>query len=578
MRYGRDGGQYAEPLCNFTAQVIADVAHDDGEDVTRQFTIAGRLEDGRGLPTVQVDAPKFNAMGWVNDVWGIQAVVRAGWRTRDQLREAIQLRSAGAESRWVYTHTGWREIDGRWAYLHAGGALGVEGVTVELDRELANYRLPSVPQDVGDAVRASLRFLEIAPLAVTVPLWAAVHLAPLTELIYPAFVIWLYGVTGTLKSTMAALALSHYGTFTDKDLFLWTDTANRLEKTCFLAKDAMLVIDDFAPVSDPYKAREMERNAARIVRNVGNRGGRGRLASDLSLRTIYRPRGLVVSTGEQVPDGQSITARMYTIEMSPGDVDLQRLTAAQAEAQRYPHALGGYLSWLAGQWHHLQETVPQARVEQRRRLLAEMTGSHLRIPDVLATLYLGFDLGLTHAVKVGALTESEAETWRERGWEALKAGAEAQAQRVERERPTVRFLEVLGDLLAQGRARLEARDGEARIGGEAVGSELLGWYDEDCVYLLAGAAYNRASRFLRDEGGHFPVKERTLRRHLDEEGYLLREGGGRYTDVVWIPSRQKSERVLRLDRARVQPFILEVSSTDTGKYTEDDRDAASIPF
>jgi len=574
VRFGRDGDRYSEPLCNFVAEVVEDVAHDDGEEVIRQFTVSGRLADGRPLPTVRVDAARFTAMGWVNDVWGVQAVVRAGWRTKDQLREAIQLRSDEAVSRHVYTHTGWREVEGRRVYLSAGGALGLEGVAVELDRELDRYRLPHHPRGAREAVQASLRFLEIAPDTITVPLWAAVYLAPLTEIVYPAFTIWLYGVTGTLKSTTAALALSHYGAFTDRDLFLWTDTANRLEKTCFLAKDALLVIDDFAPASDPYKAREMERNAARIVRNVGNRGGRGRLTSDLRLRTIYRPRGLVVSTGEQIPDGQSVMARTFTVEMRPGDVDLDRLTAAQAEAGRYPHALAGYLLWIADQWDRLAETLPQARLDLRTRLLTK-TG-HLRIPDTLATLYLGLDLGLAYAVEVGALTETEAGSWRERGWSALCIGAEAQARRVERERPTVRFLEVLAELLAQGRVRLEARDGEGIIGGDAVGAELLGWYDDDYLYLLPGVSYNRVARFLRDEGAHFPVKERTLRKHLVEEGYLAREGD-RYTDVLRVG--EKTYRVLRLYRAKVESFIgLSLSKTGNTGNIGNIGNTGEVPF
>ena len=551
MRYAKNGGQYAEPLCNFTAEVVEDVARDNGEEVTRQFTVAGRLENGTQLPRARVDANKFTAMGWVNDAWGVQAVQRAGWRTKDQLREAIQLRSSEARTRHIYTHTGWREIDGKHVYLNAGGALGAEGVSVELDHELERYRLPDQPQDVKAAVEASLRFLEIAPLTITVPLWAAAYLAPLTEIVYPAFTIWLYGVTGTLKSTVAALALSHYGSFTDKNLFQWTDTANRLEKTCFLAKDAPIVIDDFAPTSDPYKAREMEGNAARIVRNVGNHGGRGRLTRDLALRVTYRPRGLVISTGEQVPDGQSVTARMYTVEVHPDDVNTARLTAAQGEAARYPHALAGYLLWLAGQWKDLARTLPQTRRDLRQRLLTEMQGQHLRIPDALATLYLGLDLGLAYAVEVEALSEAEAETWRERGWEALKTGAEAQASSVERERPSVRFFEVLADLLSQGKVRLEARQDGASIGG-GLDSEMLGWYDSEFVYLLPKAAYNRVSRFLRDEGARFPVKERTLRKYLTDEGYLVREGV-HYTSVMRIG--KKTRRVLKLRRAKAENLV-----------------------
>jgi len=566
--FSRTGEQYTRPLCNFTAEVVEDVAHDDGENVITQFTIAGRMEDGRPLPQIRVDASRFMGMGWVNELWGVQAVVRAGLSTRDQLREAIQLRSLQAKGRHAYTHTGWREIGGRRVYLHAGGAVGLDGVAVELDREVERYRLPSQPEDVTEAVRASLRFLEVAPDTITVPLWAAVHLAPLAEIVYPDFVTWLYGVTGTLKSTLAALALCHYGQFTARNLLAtWGDTANRLEKICFLAKDVPLVIDDFAPQSDPYRAREMEQVATRMVRSVGNRTGRRRLTSDLSLRTAYLPRGLVISTGEQVPDGQSITARMYTVELRPGDVALGRLSAAQAEAGRYPHALVGYLSWIAGQWDHLAEELPRVQLAQRARLLGEMAGQHLRIPDVLATLYLGLDVGLTHAVEVGALTEAQAQGWRERGWEALKAGAEAQARRIEQERPTLRFLEVLGNLLAQGRVRLKRARSEQSMGG----GEDIGWYDDDYIYLLT-ASYNVVARFLRDEGAHFPVKERALHKALVEEGYLVRSSEDRFTDRYWDGERHY--RVLRLLRAKVGEQVDALARTESEPTGQEE----GIPF
>jgi hypothetical protein len=556
VRYGRDGERYAEPLCNFAAEVTEEVARDDGEDVVRQFTVSGTLESGEPLPAAQVDAARFMGMGWINDAWGIQAVVRAGWRARDQLREAIQLRSIGAQRRHVYTHTGWREIGGRRVFLHAGGALGADEAIVDLDREMARYCLPARPRDVKGAMQASLRFLDTAPLTTTIPLFAAAYLAPLTEIVPLDSMLWLYGGTGTLKSTQAALVLCHYGQFTTRSLPAnWASSAYSLEMLCFHAKDVLLVIDDFAPQSDPVKARQIEGNAHYIARNIGDHSGRGRLSSDLSQRTVHRPRGLVVSTGEQLLGGESITARLYTIEVHRGDVNLEKLTSSQAEANRYSHAMAGYLSWIAGQWDHLVEHLPQKRLDLQADLLKEMAGSHLRIPDVLAALYVGLDLALTYAVEVDALTKIEAQEWREDGWEALKAVAKAQARRVELERPTVCFFEVLRDLLAQGKIRLEVRDGIGQVGGEESGAELLGWYDDDYVYLLPEAPYNRIARFLRDEGLHFPVKVGTLRKQLFEEGFLMRGADDRYTDVVWLPQRSRSERVVRLRRESVEPFI-----------------------
>jgi len=558
VRYA-GGESYTEPLCNFTAQVIEDVARDNGTGApVRALTIAGSLGDGSPLPAGAVEVGKFAALNWVNELWGVRAIIRAGRDTKDRLREAIQLHSNQVTTyRHIYTHTGWREIDGRRVYLTGNGAVGGDGVTVELERELGRYRLPTAPatrETLAEAMRASLRFLEIAPLEITAPLWAAAYLAPLAEIVYPGFVLWLYGKTGTLKSTLAALALCHYGEFDDKALFSWGDTGNRLEVNTFLLKDCLAVIDDFAPQSDPFRARQMEGNAAQIVRNVGNQTGRARMTRNLTMAPTYPPRGLVVSTGEQILSTESISARIYTLEMHPGDVDLERLTAAQQEAGHYPQAMAGYLAFLAGQWEDLSDGAPaylralsdQARVDLNER--------HLRLPEALARLFLGFTQGVEFAVSVGALTKAEAESLKARAWEALKKGSEAQAERVEKERPTLKFLEVLLGLLTQGKARLERRDGlPSHIGGGAAGEELLGWYDAEYLYLLGGPTYNRVARYMRDEGAFFPVKEATLRKYLLEERVLLPAEDGHNADVIRIGGETK--RALCLSRARVIELV-----------------------
>ena len=61
------------------------------------------------------------------------------------------------------------------------------------------------------------------------------------------------------------------------------------------------------------------------------------------------PRGLIVSTGEDLPTGQSLRARMLIMAVAPGDVDRDKLGACQSDAAAgcYAQALAGYLRWLA---------------------------------------------------------------------------------------------------------------------------------------------------------------------------------------------------------------------------------------
>jgi hypothetical protein len=139
-KHTRDGN-ITEPLANFAARITEDLALDDGEVTTRAFQIEGSLAGGIPLPSVRVPASRFNAMGWVTEHWGARAVIRAGMSSRDYLREAIQRLSPDVQHRKVFTHTGWREIEGEWAFLTANGA-------VERDDSGGRPRTRSLPAAV----------------------------------------------------------------------------------------------------------------------------------------------------------------------------------------------------------------------------------------------------------------------------------------------------------------------------------------------------------------------------------------------------------------------------------------------
>jgi hypothetical protein len=343
-RQSTKDGEVIDPLCNFAAQVTEEVVLDDGAETVRAFVVEGRLASGPRLPAVRVPAARFAGMSWVTEQWGLKAVVRAGMNKRDALREAIQLLSPTARNRHIFTHTGWREIDGQWIYLTAGGALGGDDYEVDLGPELARYSLPTTAVDPVEAMQTSLRLLRVAPLTITLPLYAAIFRAPLMSALPADASLWLEGTTGSLKSTLAALALAHYGPFDRLHLpGAWASTANQLERRAFLLKDTVFVIDDYAPGA--HDARELDQKAARLLRTAGNGAGRGRLRADLTERPAYPPRGFIISMGEQHPSGQSILARALVIEVNQSLIDMPALTMLQEQAAcrtRWPGTCPGW--------------------------------------------------------------------------------------------------------------------------------------------------------------------------------------------------------------------------------------------
>ncbi len=534
-------GPVVEALCNFTATVAEEVLLDDGVETTRAFMIEGHLDTGEPLPAVRIPAPRFGGMTWVVEHWGLRAVVRAGQTTRDYLREAIQRLSPAARERRVFTHTGWREIGGQWLYLTAAGGVGHENIEVDLGQELARYRFPVKSEDAAGAMRASLATLRLAPLRFTVLPWAAVYRAPLAAALPVDHTVWLEGPTGSLKSTLAALYLCHYGAFDRLHLpGTWSSTANQLEHRAFVLKDAVFVVDDYAPRA--LDARELETKAARLIRSQGNLAGRGRLRADLSERPAFPPRGLILSTGEQHPPGQSLLARLLVVEMDRAVVDLAALTRAQREAARLPHALAGYVAWLAPQMPGLPALLRETFEGAKGR--AAGPGEHLRVPEGLAHLWLGLHCALIYAEEIGACSRAEADELRDAGWSALLEVGRAQGALVEEERPTRRFLYVLLTLVTQRRVLLLPANEEK----PDTASEFLGWFDEEHLFLLPEAAFKAVSRFCQEAGEAFPVREDRLRADLAKEGISVC-ASGRYTATVTVGGRKRRVLQLRLEAA-----------------------------
>jgi Toprim domain len=553
-------GSVAVPLCNFTAQIVAEEVLDDGAERRTILAIEGALPDGRRLPCARVPAERFHGMSWVTEAWGTAPVIFAGQGTKDHLRTAIQMLRGSAPRHTVYGHLGWRRIGDRWAFLHSGGAIGAAGAldAIEVDTGTDGflpYELPALPaaSEIADAVRASLSLLDLGPDAIIAPLLGAVYRAPLGEPSPIDFALHLAGPTGAFKTELAALAQAHFGAaFNGRRLpASWADTANMLEKKAFLAKDTVLVVDDFAPTGTTADIQRLHREADRLFRAAGNRSGRARMRADGGSRPTYYPRGLIISTGEDIPSGQSLRARLLVLELTPGGIPADALSAAQADAAKglFAAAMAGYLRWLAPQIDQLHETLP-GRQRTLRDVLVQ-GDQHRRTPDVAASLIVGWETFLRFAEDAGAVNRADAAGLLTRARAALTDSAEGQLTHQASEEPATRFLALLSAAISSGRAHVVdadtgARPEDAGCWGWQVNidagncerevwhphGERLGWIRADDVWLEPETAFAVAQKLARDQGTSIIVKQRTLWKRLAEQGLLASRDSSRGTNTV----------------------------------------------
>lgn len=551
-----DDGTRPVRLTNFTAQIVNETTLDDGEEERKSFRIEASL--GKRRVEFEIPAQEFEDLRWPTSHVGAGATLFPVANVERHVRAAIQTDSGVTAARQrVYVHTGWIRHGEKNVFLHAGGAIGeegpVEGLKVRLDARLAGFVLPP-PAEKGVLARcltSVLAFLALGPARITVPLFAAVWRVLIAEC---DLSIHLTGGSGVFKTALAAVVQQFFGKDMDARHLpgSWSSTANALEALAFYAKDVLLVVDDFAPSGGAGSAGKLHQAAERVFRSQGNKAGRGRCGPDGTLRATRDPRGLLVSTGEDVPRGASLRARFLTSEVAPGDIDRERLTAAQASASAgdYVQVTASFVKWLAPRLETVRAKLPK-RVEELRQVFSR-EGRHRRVPGLAADLLFGVEVFVESCRDEGLMDEAGAGALLERARAAISEAVGDQEREHDAADPARRFIALLRSAISSGSAYLTTDEGKMPERPEAWGWHVasveashddqksrwvpqgvhVGWVSGDDAYLDTEAAVKGAQAVGNATGDPISLLPATLAKRLKDAGLLAStDPDGRHIEV-----------------------------------------------
>ena len=566
-----------DPLGNFWARISHELMVDDGlNPPTVRYSIEGGLASGQSLQSVQVEARAFDKLDWIPDNWGMRPIITLPPGKSYLLVRAIkEVSMESVQREKLYTFTGWHDCDRQRGFLTASGWLGEEGmndqVRVDLgSNNLRHYALPKEEIEPEEAVRATLEFLQLGPRKVTAPLWAAMYAAPLTNLRPLNAVLSVYGITQSGKSTLAHLALTHFGTgfVQGRDYHApidWTSTVTAIEAAMFLAKDVPLVIDDFAPqFSSLAEARAMHKKAHHVVRSVGNRSARGRSRADLSQQNTRFPRGLVIMTAENPLIGQSIVGRMLYVGVEPGDIlpttgnthnDENKLTHLQNKAQQglLAQAMKLYLQYLAGNRERIAKEYP-ALVDRAAQFARQAGSLQNRLPDAYAVLAAAQELALRCFEDLQLISWKDAEEMIQENNQALLGLIQNQAEQVAAESPVRKFFTALASLLVEGKVYLAPRTQDEEY-QPPIHANPIGYYDpgpdQKVIYLRTETSLAHAKEFWRGLDENLDIMPDALRRQLRQVDGLLAQVGERQVEASKLCAGIR-QRVLMVDVHKVE--------------------------
>jgi len=528
-------------LADFVPVPVEETLYDDGRTPERYFTIKAMKQNGEVLPTVQVKASTMTSMSWVEQCWGFRANIEPPIQSKkDYLRHVIfALGAKIAKKRTVYTHTGWRLIDGQYFYLYHKGAIGAENVSVELEGNLKAYNMET-QAELSEGIKTVIELFQVAAPKIMYPLMAITFLSPLNEFFRqegcePAFLLYLLGRTQTKKSTVAALMLSFFGNFTSSNLpSSFKDTENAIEKKGYALKDILTVIDDFHPVTHYRDKQNMERIAQSLARGYGDRTARERLCADITLRAGYPPRGNAIITGEDFPNiGQSGSARNFIIELGVNDIPNSEVLNDVQERARDGCLIAfmrSYIEWLIPQANKLPERLRKMFLNYRQKAISENISGYGRTGDIIAWLQIGMEYLIDFLFDTGAIDQKAAIETKANAWKVFYGLSNIQMEKSEEEKPTTMFLNTLAELLNAG--KVFAKDLTVNNETMDVKGVHIGYQDNDCFYFLPAVTYNEIMKFFAAQNEMFPLTKTRLFKQMANENLIKfdkKESGNNYT-------------------------------------------------
>lgn len=506
-------------LGNFTAQITAETVLDDGDRQEELYTVTASCQGRqRSIELKRTEFESEAAVARIVAALGARARVNPRAQPRFLL-DAIKALSSEVREEVIHTHTGW--VGQR--FLFTNGYVDGEGwhdaSGCQLPRRLQQYQLSPPAAPIREALEVFDSLLGVAPPAVMVPLLGCVLLGPILDSIdAPAPMVHLYGPTGSYKTSITCAALALFGDFTpSQPTDTWTSTANSVQRLGWHLKDMPMLLDD-------YKAANVKpHHVTFLLQNYGDNMARGRLDANSEVRSAFPIRGALLSSGEDQPEGEASTlARILSVPLGRGTVNLGRLNDVQQRA-RLLHLLSiDYLRWLAADDQMFANRDLHLAV--RSSALSKLEGATEnatnpgRIASNVAMLFVAWECFGRFLAQRGHWTEERVKAWLLSCKRDLLNLARSQLDLTTGERYSYLFLETVRSLVASGRAMvidLDAESPESRSN-----QVLIGACNSEGTYLIVEAAYDEVCKQMKAAGRQMGCTQRALSQLLEQDGLL----------------------------------------------------------
>jgi hypothetical protein len=311
----------------------------------------------------------------------------------------------------------------------------------------------------------------------------------------------------------------------------------------------MFLVDDYKPeVIQHY-------SIVRILQTYADGTARGRLKSDATANVSRPIRGLLVCTGEDVPEhSASAMARSLVIKVPQREKDLLRGNRCVAECRHYSGVMADFIRWLIA--NNRTNVFADRVTALQQRFYADVAGQQndSRVATNLALLGAAFEQMAEYLSDVWPDWEAETQRFIDEDLLAIRGDMLGE---VKDQQASEVFLRTLAELIRFNNVRI---DGLMMQGQDAAPNLVVGRLagvrpgplgvplpvqDQGRLEICTSLALAQVNACLRQQGRtELKITESALLQQLREDGKLLDQNGEP------LPPDSKPTRLLRLEGAR----------------------------
>ncbi|MDX2854586.1 hypothetical protein PV342_40535 [Streptomyces sp. PA03-3a] len=547
--------------------IAATETTDRARPVVTYYDLRVSREDAGQVVLDTVSAEDFEKLAWLDrqELSEIpQVLASTGQTARGDILASIRLGSDRYPTIPAYSRLGWHCRDGRWLYVHGGGAWTTDGAldVPVYGNGLGIFTMAPPPEDDTAGRRAFEALWQL--FGMTPDKFAAVEIGAVFRAAMgrPSGSCTYVAVNRSGKSGHMAFLSQCWAPSVRWNTLPFNAgkafaTPAYVEYVHHTFGDMFVGWDDMAPTGSARERADYFDLFARSLFNGASKGRMGIKDNKIVARDRLRPRAFGGLSAEDVTAVESAQNRTHLLQLSRGEFDAQAFAAADADGGPSDRSalLSAFVIWWAAK---MPAHAYVSGLEHRFAAdLAAATEAPGRYVESSADKAAGLWCGLEFALSRGWVTEDRARELWERGWAGLCESLRAQVDAGVGQSMADRIRDALLDGLAVGAVHVVDVQGGMPKHGQALGwrgeypqGSGIGWTDGNRLYLLPSAAAPFVIQHSAESGAPIEITARAMGEALETAGYITGEDENRagrtthrHTASQWIPVARSAKKV-----------------------------------